>query len=399
MKVLDPPVVLRQPLDFSLVMGGPLYQLWRRTRLSGDGLDLPYRRLTALVLITWLPLLILSALSGHALGVAVDLPFLRDIEAHARFLVALPLLIVAEPIVHLRTHGVIRRFMERRIVATDDLPRFGEAIDWAVRARNSIPLEVALLIVAWTVGHWVWRSQIALSTDTWYFVQEGTRWQLTPAGNWYAFVSVPVFQFILLRWYVRLFIWFALLFRVSRLSLCLTASHPDRAGGLSFLGKTSYAFAPVIVAQGALLAGVIANRVMYQGANLVSFKMEALALVGCLVLIVLGPLVMFTPQMAVAKRKALADYGLLATHYVQGFEEKWIRGSELSTNELIGTADIQSLADLNNSYDVVRQMRLVPFGWEDVTRLALATAAPLVPLGLLVLSLQDLVLKLVKILF
>ena len=37
--------------------------------------------------------------------------------------------------------------------------------------------------------------------------------QLTPAGYWYLFVSLPIFQFILLRWYLRFFLWFWFLFR------------------------------------------------------------------------------------------------------------------------------------------------------------------------------------------
>ena len=48
--------------------------------------------------------------------------------------------------------------------------------------------------------------------------------------------------------------------------------------------------------------------------------------------------------------------------------------------ELLGAADIQSLADLGNSYALVREMRAIPFGLEDIARPAAATAAPLVPL-------------------
>ena len=103
----------------------------------------------------------------------------------------------------------------------------------------------------------------SLASPTWYFAQEGQRWHLTLAGYWYAFVSIPIFQFLLVRWYVRIGLWFLLIWRVSRLTLCLTATHPDRAGGMGFLGKTSHAFAPLLVAQGALLSGMIANRVLY----------------------------------------------------------------------------------------------------------------------------------------
>ena len=54
--------------DFSLVLGGPLFQLLRATRLSGDSLDLLWRRLIFISLLCWLPLLVLSALGGHLLG-------------------------------------------------------------------------------------------------------------------------------------------------------------------------------------------------------------------------------------------------------------------------------------------------------------------------------------------
>jgi hypothetical protein len=108
---------------------------------------------------------------------------------------------------------------------------------------------------------------------------------------------------------------------------------------------------------------------------------------------------MFTPQLARAKRRGLAEYGLLASHYVQRFEEKWVREEAAESDDLLGTGDIQSLADLGNSYMVVHEMRIVPFGLKDVIRLAVASATPLLPLGLTILSLEELIVRLVKVLF
>jgi hypothetical protein len=187
--------------------------------------------------------------------------------------------------------------------------------------------------------------------------------------------------------------------QVSRLNLHLTAAHPDRAGGIGFLGKSSYAFAPILFAQGALLSGVIARRVLYEGQSLMSLKMEAAGLVGAMVLFILGPLVTFTPLLERARRKGSAEYGLLANRHVFGFEEKWIRGGPPEIGELLGTGDLQSLADLGNSYAVVREMRIVPFGIDDSARLAGATAAPLLPLTLTMFSLEELLTRLFKILF
>ncbi len=383
--------------DFSLFLGGPLYQLYRRSSLASDNLELLRRRILAISLVAWLPLLCLSVLDGRALG-GIAIPFLHDIEVHVRFLIALPVLIAAELVVHQRITPVLRRFVERRIVTTEDMPAFNAAIDSALRVRNSVAIEIGLVILSYTLGLWVWRSQIALSTPTWYAAPDGTGAQYTWAGHWYAFVSIPMFQFILLRWYMRVGLWFWLLWRVSRLNLHLTAAHPDRAGGIGFLGRSTYAFGPLLFAQGALLAGMIANRVLYEGRTLTSFKMDAAGLIGFFVLFVLGPLTMFAPQLSRAKRKGAAEYAWLANRYVFGFEEKWIRGGAPDVNELLGTSDIQSLADLGNSYAVVREMRLVPFGVEDITRLAGAAAAPLLPLMLTVFSLEELVTRLIKVL-
>lgn len=90
--------------------------------------------------------------------------------------------------------------------------------------------------------------------------------------------------------------------------------------------------------------------------------------------------------MAAAKRKGLADYALVAQRYVDGFEQKWVLGKDAASDELLGSGDIQSLADLGNSYAMVRDMRPVPFGLDDISRLAAATAAPLLPLLLTIFS-------------
>ena len=393
------PEFLDEPPDFSLVVGGPLFQLYRRAHLSGDALEMVRRRVVLFAGVAWLPLLLLTLISGHALGSAVRVPFLYDIEAHVRFLIALPILVVAELIVHTRIRPAVKSFVERRIIVPADMPKFRAAIDSTTRVRNSVAVEVALLILVYTLGLWLWRSQIATLAASWYAMPDGSRLHLTLAGYWYAFVSIPIFQFILLRWYFRFFLWFQFLWRVSRLNLRLIATHPDRAAGLGFLGSSTYAFGPVLFAQGALLAGLIASRVLYEGQNLIAFKMEAAGLVAFFVVFILSPLLVFTPDLARAKREGLREYGRLASRYVQGLEEKWILAGTPKDEELIGSGDIQSLADLGNSFAVVQEMRLVPFGLKDVARLVAATAAPLLPLTLTIFSLEELVTRLIKILF
>jgi hypothetical protein len=385
--------------DFSLVLGGPLFQIYRRTHLSGKALELLRRRVTVITLFAWLPLLLLSVLEGDALGGAIKISFLHDIEANVRFLIALPVLIIAELVVHRRISPLVRQFAQRRIVVTEDLPTFDAAVNSALRARNSIAMEAMILALVYTVGLWIWRSQIALGAATWYARPDTAHLHLTLAGYWYAFVSIPLFQFILLRWYMRLVIWFRLLWQISRLDLHLTAAHPDGAGGIGFLGRSSYAFGPILFAEGTLLSGLIASRILHEGQSLMSFKLEAAGLVVFFVLFIFGPLVMFTPMLERAQRRGGAEYGLLANRYVFGFEERWIRRGAPATSELLGSPDLQSLADLGHSYSMVEDMRIVPFGLHDITRLAAVTVAPLLPLMLTIFSPQELLSALFKIVF
>ena len=388
---------LEEPPDFSIVLGGPLFQLLRRAHLEGDHFELLYRRLVFFVGITWVPLFFLATALPFA-GSAGRIAFLRDIEVHARFLVALPAFIMAEVLVHARMIPVARRFVERRIIADADLPRFYHAVNSAFSLRNSIPLELGLFTAVYTFGLWFWHGRFGIEATTWY-AASGGRWNLTAAGFWYVFVSIPLLQFMLLRWYVRFFIWYRFLWQVSRIPLDLIPIHPDRTGGLGFLGSLSYTFGPVLFGQGAMLAGLIASNVLYHGGQLLSFRFYAASFVVFFVAVIFGPLLMFTPQMARARREGLAEYSLLAQQYVADFREKWVLKRSTSPGELLGTGDIQSLADLGNSYTVVQEMRVVPFGLRDLTRLVAATAAPMVPLLLLVWSPEEVILRVMKVVF
>jgi len=305
--------LLRDPSDFSLVLGGPLFQLFRKAHLTGGALELVRQRIIILSLLAWLPLLVLSALEGHALGGNVAVPFLLDVDVHIRFLVALPLLIVAELVVHQRMRFVVRQFLERNLIPKTALPRFEAAIASALRLRNSVLAEVLLIAFVYVVGVLIiWRHYMALTASTWYAAPTVEGSKLSFAGMWYGYLSLPLFQFVLLRWYFRLFIWTRFLWQVSRIELSLVPTHPDRVGGLGFLANTVYAFTPLAVAHGALLAGLIANRIFYVGAALPEFKIEIAVLVVFLMCVVLGPLLVFAPQLAQAKRTGNREYGTLA---------------------------------------------------------------------------------------
>ncbi|MGQ0634128.1 MAG: hypothetical protein ACT4QC_05945 [Planctomycetaceae bacterium] len=361
-------------------------------------MDLIHRRLVACTIVAWLPLAALTALAGTFVGRVVEVPFLFDLSAHIRFLITLPLLIAAGVIVHRRMRVVVGQFLERELIAPDDRPRFEAMIAQAMRLRNSAVIEVLVLLLAFTGGYWLWRAQATVPVATWYAIPADGSINLTKAGYWYAFVSLPMLRFLVMRWHFRVFVWYVFLWRVSRLQLRLNPLHPDRAGGLGFLENSVIAFAPVLIALSAFLAGVIADQILHAGAKLPDFKFEIAGFVAFLMLMVLLPLMFFVLQLVEVGLAGSREFGVLASRYADDFRRKWIEAHGSSGEELLGSGDIQSLADLANSFEVVRTIRPLPFDRGLVVSLAILIALPLLPLTLTMIPLDELVQRLFKLL-
>ena len=178
---------LKELGDFSLVSGGLLYRFWRRTRLSGDALQLIHRRVIVAAVLTWVPLLLLSIADGNAWGRSGAVTFLQDIETHVRLLIAVPLLIVAEVRVHRVLPQIVRLFVERGLIPDAARPQFDAAIASAMRLRNSVVPELLLIVFVYSVGvPFVWRDQLALGVNSWYATVEGGHLHPSLAGWWAA---------------------------------------------------------------------------------------------------------------------------------------------------------------------------------------------------------------------
>jgi hypothetical protein len=147
----------------------------------------------------------------------------------------------------------------------------------------------------------------------------------------------------------------------------------------------------LLLAYTVFVAAAIANRIWHDGAQLLAFKLEIAGILIFLLLLVLVPLTFFGGRLLYAKRRALREYGNVASVYVRDFREKWLEGQNPEGEQLLGTGDIQSLADLGNSFAVTDETRLVPFSKEDAFWLAILLATPLLPLLLFVFPLEEMV--------
>ena len=168
--------------EFSLVLGGPLYRFWRRAGLLRPPLDMVGRRIVTVALVAWLPLLVLSLLDRTVANSAFL--FLKGLGAHARLLLAVPILIAAEAPIHRRLANTIRQLVDRGIVPQAELPKLDAIIRSTHRVRDSVLIECGLLAAAYTLGQWIWRDYWAVGRTSWYAVAGATHGLSVGARYW-----------------------------------------------------------------------------------------------------------------------------------------------------------------------------------------------------------------------
>ena len=383
--------VLAHEAELEFELGGPAYRLMQRVGLiKGAGPSIG-RRSVGFLLITWVPLLIFSLIQGRALGPTPRESFLLDFATYARFFLAVPLLFVAEVVVGPRLRSAGLHFVHGDFVRPDDLPAVEAAIVRASRRREALLPELVMLGLA-LFGAWnsveTWTGGTA--TATWSSVAVKGGAGLSLAGLWYRFVAVPILQFFGLRWLWRLLIWTIFLRDMARLKLRLVATHPDRAGGLGFLGTAHTSLGIFAFALSWPLSGQAAFQIYFETAPLESFKTLFAVYLVLMELICVGPLLIFVPLLARTRREGLRRYSILADTYNRAFEQKWVAGQGPPDEPLLGSADIQSLADLGNSFGMIREMKPVPFSRQLILQIAVLACLPGLPLVFLVMPVGDL---------
>jgi len=364
------------PPRVSLIQGGLLFRVERRFGLVRDEPPAPAIRLVGGAIVTFLPLVVLAAVQGVLYGSHVALPLLYDVTAYTRFLLGVPLLVAAERSIGERLADAIQQFRISGLVVGPARSELEAAIARLERARDSVVPETVMLIGAFVLGL-VGTRALGLPASNWHTLVPGVAATMTLAGRWLDFVSLPIFNFLVFRWLWRIGLWSVFLGRVSRLDLRLVPTHPDGAGGLGFLGEIHMVFGAFLVPVSASIAARGVQWIQYGGGTITSFRNAAIAY-GVLALgLALGPLLVFMPKLLAAKRNGLLEYGGFAQEYTGGFEQKWLR--ERTDESLLGSADIQSLADLANSYNVIRSMRIVPPSTMSAVAVLLAAALPMLP--------------------
>jgi hypothetical protein len=360
--------------EFSLIRG-PLDDLpskWASLIGRGDNL----RFLTGLSVSCWFILATLAAIEGYgetffALGA---------LAVHARMLVAVPLILLCVKLLDQAVHDACAELVRSGTVAGDAklaLDRDAERLAQLGRSRW-IQLGLLLAVAAFSLlvpsdylpGVAIVEAASAPAS-------------ISMAGLWYWLVCLTLFRFVMVHFFWLLGLWIFLLWRLSRQTLNLTASHPDRAGGLGLLE----------VAQARLVVFVLALAVIDAAALAASFQNAELdeqqvylhgfivAVIG--VLVVTGPILPLAGQRFRCRQTGIVEFNAMASTYSVGFRRRWIEPDSPDHGDILGSADIQSLSDLSNSYANVCAMRMLPVDRTLLFVILGCVAVPYAPLLLL----------------
>jgi hypothetical protein len=363
-------------------------------RLVEANRDHPWSRIAVFVGITWLPLLILTAIDNTLIGAGVKVTFLHDPVPHARYLIAMPLLVLADRIIDPYLKAIVRHFDTTGVVSDDAKPLYDKALLQLNRRKDAMWIDVALFLLAFGLS-WVLIPAFGLlaldqGASSWMLTITSEEETHTTAGLWFALVSIPLLQFFLYRWIYRLIIWISFMNRISRIRLVLQPTHPDRSGGLGMLSRGQSSFGIVFAAFGVMMSSTIALEIIHEGRALTDIKWEVLAFVLICFVIITGPLCTFFSQLLNAKRRGLRKYGNLGYQLSEAFDKKWIKDpNKEKGGGLITAVDPSALADYTAVFETVSSMRLIPLNRHNVVALLLTLLAPFVPLILTQFSLKE----------
>ena len=378
-----------ETLGYDVFDSGPPMRLERILGLRSPGRPSTALRLAVVLTVAWVPLVaftVVQTLLGPGPGLV---SFLSDCGVNVRVFLAIPALVLAESDCLPWLHRIVRQFIDAGVVPGADAARFQLALSSTRRLLDSWIAEVAVLAVAFAISIGLIFLVPRHILPAWYHGVEGAPMALSLAGWWHSLVTLPLLLVLFLGWLWRMAMWARFLWRVSRLDLQLIPGHPDHSGGLRFVSLCLQRFRLIGFAMGAVLAGAVANRVVFEGARVRDFEPQIVALVCVVLAVFVLPLTVFMEKLRDTRRRGICEYGALAASLGQQFEHKWLRPGTVDAKSMT-VPDFSATTDLYSIVSNVYAMRDVPFRLKDLIGPIVGALVPFIPIILFVLPLQTL---------
>ncbi len=359
--------------EFTL-FGGPLQRLGRRLGLV-RGTN-TFRLGIALGLTAWGVLAALPLLQGFG-GKVFSLSV---IGIHARFLIAIPLFFLCETWVAPRMAEFVRDLVGAGLVPESERSALDAAIRRVGRLKDPWLAEVIFLLAV--VAFRFAEPVLALQglTGNWDQLRVAVEGGGGAMLGWYLWFCLPLFRFLMLRWLWHLGLWCYFLWRVQRLKLHLVPTHPDRAAGLGYLEVVHEQFTALIAAISVVLAAAAAESLHAGTTAFEALYVQIPMVLVSVLLVFVGPLFLFAPKLWTCRTTGWSAYMRMASRYAAAFDRKWIGDASATGESQLGAADLQSLADLGNSVNVVRGMNIIPASRRLILTLMASSVIPALPL-------------------
>jgi hypothetical protein len=380
--------------DSFLMRSGPFHRFQQTLHLEDPLHPRTARRAFLFALVSWLPLAALAVVQGLAINDDPRRSLLLDFTVYARFLVAVPIFIIGESVADSRYSMIVNYLLNSGIVTGSERQAYDDLLSSTRRLRDSRAAEILWMVLAYAGALLSVFYHATSDQSTWLVNGAAGPIPLSWAGVWYAAVSLPLFQFLLYRSFWSWIIWVRFLWRLSRLRLRLTPTHPDLAGGLNLLGDSPYAIAVFVFAIGAVLSAALIMQISYEGSSVVVYHNVFIVYLLLAMMISFCPLLVFVGKLDSLRQRGLRDYGTLANRHAQLFDEKWINKAEVTEDIVeipLGSPDTSSISGIKSSYETVKRMRFFPFGVRALVVLAAAALIPMVPLMLMEFPMQKIV--------
>jgi hypothetical protein len=370
----------------SLIRGGAFYRFQEVAHLIRPNQWNAVRRIFIATLVGWVPLLALTAMSGsHASLIAL----LKDYRVFARVFIAVPLLIVGQKTIEERFRLIVRHFFDAGLLRAEDLPRFRAILVTIRRLKDSWFPELALIAFG-CVGGIVFVGNDLMFDAPWAVRTLGDSVSQSPAGWYFELVTQSIYMVLLGLALWKWFLYVLFFWRVSRLPLQLVPCDPDQSGGLGFLGYSSTAFLPVVIAGATAVGSVLRSQALHSAFSRQSLAMGLVLWVMVVLLIFVGPLAFFMPELTHLDRVGYVEYGSLAHLHAEQFHEKWVHRRQAHLEELLAAPEMEALIDLAQSLDRLRRIRLIPIDRFTLIQVTMAAAVPMLPVILTQVPLSSL---------
>lgn len=369
----------------------PYSNLFYKAGFSGSGRKYNLYRVFIALAICWFPVAIFTLFNGSFWSGEITNSFITDFDFQSRFFIALPIFILADKGVNYRLSLIINQFTNSGIIGINISETFSKIIESKIRFLKSGWTDAVILVLCYAQTFTVYYYEsINTSVLTWQVQHLNGEASFNFAGYWSIFISVPFILFLVYRWVLRIFVWWIILFKISRLDITLFPFHPDLNGGLGFLGYSLRYFSPIALAFSAIVAGNIADFMLIEGVKLVDLKLPLGGYLIFILVLFTSPLFFFTRKMLDESEKCVYENYDYANGVYRELRKKISKSfDQVSPNDLT-LPDASTAADLSAVVDNALNMKFIPFKIKDLVPLLVMGTFPFLGIILIDIPLNEL---------